>query len=165
MRHVLYKIVSHSQLLLLLLTLAAWGMFFSGLIAEYGFQLYPCSMCLYQRYVHFGIGVLGFMLYKLRAPYVLIIMGLCWLASASVAGYHVGVESKLLPAPKSCAQSIRSDSLEDLKAKLLARPVVRCDVPAWTLGGISMAGWNALASMVLAFVSAIGFGLARRHHD
>jgi len=29
-------------------------------------------------------------------------------------------------------------------------PVVRCDDIAWSLMGISMAGWNALASLALA---------------
>jgi disulfide bond formation protein DsbB len=34
--------------------------------------------------------------------------------------------------------------------------MVRCDEPAWKLLGISMAGWNAIASAGLAVVLAAG---------
>jgi len=38
------------------------------------------------------------------------------------------------------------------------RPVVLCDEAAWTLFGISMAGYNALISAVMAGISAfVGF--------
>jgi disulfide bond formation protein DsbB len=38
-------------------------------------------------------------------------------------------------------------------------PVIRCDVPAWTLFGISMAGYNCIGSLTAAAVIAV---LARR---
>ena len=37
----------------------------------------------------------------------------------------------------------------------MAAPVVRCDQIAWSLFGISMAGYNALISSALALVSLV----------
>jgi disulfide bond formation protein DsbB len=45
-----------------------------------------------------------------------------------------------------------------------AAPVVRCDVVAWSLFGISMAGYNVMLSLALAafaFVSAFRRARAR----
>jgi disulfide bond formation protein DsbB len=36
-----------------------------------------------------------------------------------------------------------------LKAELMHQQPVRCDEPAWTLFGISLAGWNLLASLMM----------------
>jgi disulfide bond formation protein DsbB len=44
-------------------------------------------------------------------------------------------------------------TIEELRRQLEATPVVRCDEPAWTLFGISMAGYNVLISLALAAFS------------
>ena len=44
-------------------------------------------------------------------------------------------------------------TVEELRAALLQQPVVRCDEIAWSLFGISMAGWNFLLSLGLAALS------------
>ena len=41
-----------------------------------------------------------------------------------------------------------ADTVEALKARILGQMPVRCDEPAWSLWGISLAGWNLLASLV-----------------
>ncbi len=46
-------------------------------------------------------------------------------------------------------------TIEELRAQILAAPVVRCDVVPWSLFGVSMAGYNVLASLGLAVASAI----------
>jgi disulfide bond formation protein DsbB len=40
-------------------------------------------------------------------------------------------------------------SADDLLAQIMAAPLVRCDDIPWQLAGISMAGWNAIVSIVL----------------
>jgi disulfide bond formation protein DsbB len=37
-----------------------------------------------------------------------------------------------------------------MKQQILGTAPVLCDRPAWTLFGVSMAGWNLLASLVMA---------------
>ena len=50
----------------------------------------------------------------------------------------------------------RGGSTDEILARIMAAPITRCDAPAWTLWGISMAGFNALFFMLLCFgVSAV----------
>ena len=60
---------------------------------------------------------------------------------------------------------LESKSVADFYAELMARlnaaPVVRCDQPAFVFLGLSMAGWNALASAALAAVWAMSFEAPR----
>ena len=41
-------------------------------------------------------------------------------------------------------------SPEELKKYLFGAKMVRCDAIVWSLFGISMAGWNAILSAILA---------------
>jgi disulfide bond formation protein DsbB len=74
-------------------------------------------------------------------------------AGAAVAAYHVGVEQHWVAAPAACtgiASGAAAGSVEELKRRIMEQQVVRCDEIAWSLFGISMAGRNFLASVVLA---------------
>ncbi len=52
--------------------------------------------------------------------------------------------------PTACSgAATTADTIEELRRQLLAQPVVRCDEPAWTMFGVSMAGYNAVASAAL----------------
>ena len=46
--------------------------------------------------------------------------------------------------------------MEELKRYLFSAKMVRCDGPAWSMLGISMAGWNAIISAALALVLVVG---------
>ena len=52
-----------------------------------------------------------------------------------------------------------AQTVEELMKQLQAKPVPPCDAPAWTLFGISMAGYNMLFSAILAILA---FGAARK---
>ena len=78
---------------------------------------------------------------------VTVLCALLFAASAALAYYHVGVEQHWFAGPSACTGSVTgASSIEALKAQLLARQPVNCDEPAWRLFGISLAGWNLLAS-------------------
>jgi disulfide bond formation protein DsbB len=49
-----------------------------------------------------------------------------------------------------------------LKARILGQMPVRCDEPAWSLWGISLAGWNLLASLVMGGICLAAFSRLRR---
>ncbi|NJS40267.1 MAG: disulfide bond formation protein B, partial [Rhodobacteraceae bacterium] len=71
-----------------------------------------------------------------------------------IGGFHVGVEQGWWAGLASCtAGSIEGISAADLlnPAVDVAAPV-RCDAIAWSILGISMAGWNMLASLGIAGV-------------
>jgi disulfide bond formation protein DsbB len=78
------------------------------------------------------------------------------LAGAALAVYHTGIEAGWWPGPTTCTGvgDVGGMSPEALTEQLLATPVVRCDAVAWSLFGVSMAGWNAIFSALLAWLWA-----------
>ena len=114
----------------------------------------PCKLCIWQRWAHVGAiaaGVAAITFGKTRPLAVL--GGLAVLAGSSVAGYHVGVEQQWWTGPEACASlPSAATSAEERLDELLRTPVIRCDDIPWSLAGISMAGWNGMISLVLAWV-------------
>jgi len=139
--------------------IAVFAVLFSGamLLAAYAFQylggLPPCQMCHWQRWAHFT--VLGFGIFALAFPRsslgpwgVASALG----ASTTIAAYHAGVEYKWWEGPKSCTNVAEPGSLGTVDGSFLdtldvPMTIVDCSEAAWSLLGISMAGWNALASL------------------
>ena len=84
------------------------------------------------------------------------------MAGAAVAVYHVGIEQHWWRGPTSCTAASTPASLEELKAQIMATPVVFCDKIPWSLFGISMAGYNAIASFVVGAASLAAVWRLRR---
>jgi disulfide bond formation protein DsbB len=126
------------------------------LISAYAFEyiggLAPCQMCYWQRWTHFavlGLGIAGLMLPRVKLMSWLIILAL--LTCAAMASYHAGVEYGWWEGPKTCLVGDAADPTGIETGSLfenLDTPIkgVDCSKPAWMFLGISMAGWNALAS-------------------
>ncbi|MEX0342665.1 MAG: disulfide bond formation protein B [Erythrobacter sp.] len=115
-------------------------------VSEYGFGLFPCEMCWWQRWPHFaalGFGLLGFAV----APRRLWIAAaaLAILVSGAIGLFHAGVEYGWWPGITSCAV-VGSGGSGNALDDIMNTPLVRCDAPAWTLFGISLAGYNFLLS-------------------
>jgi disulfide bond formation protein DsbB len=67
------------------------------------------------------------------------------------------VEQHWWAGTSSCGGAAMATSLEALRAQVMAAPVTRCDEVAWSLFGVSMAGYNVVISLglaVFAFVAA-----------
>ena len=137
------------------------GALISALMSEYVGGLVPCILCLYQRVVYVVALVLSGLIFVLAgamgtraAAGAIALTGLIFLAGAAVAGFHVGVEQHWWSGTQECGTTIDPNlPLAELKARLLAQPVVRCDEVPWSLFGVSMAGYNFLASLVFAGAS------------
>lgn len=133
----------------------------SAFVAEYGFGLRPCILCLTQRvpFVLAGGLAAASLLHSVR-PWrrgLLAVAALALLVNSGIAFYHVGVEQKWWAS--SCAPSAGAP-LEVLDIAALTKPVeARCDEPAWAWHGITMAGLNIVFSGGLALVV---FALIRR---
>lgn len=139
-----------------LLALLASG---AMLAAAHSFQrfggLYPCPLCLDQRNWHWAVVVvsaLSFGVLRLRpgfARWLAALIGLVFVGSMGMALYHVAVEQHWVVA--QCDARI---DLNDL-ALDMDGPVVapKCDEIAWQFAGISMAGFNAIISALLALAS------------
>ena len=125
----------------------------------YGFQylgdLQPCALCFYQRWpwwIAIGLGLIALLLRGNPGlqKVLLALTSFAILGGAGVAGFHVGVEQQWWQGLASCGgESDMPMTVEALKRQIMNAKVVRCDEVAWTLMGISMAGYNMLLSLVL----------------
>lgn len=134
-------------------------------VFQYGFGYEPCHLCLQERIPYiFAIGaalIAGILSREANlgiSP--VIFMGLCAAAfaiGAGLSGYHAGVEYGWWEGPSTCTgNNLVADSLEDLQAALQGEVhAPRCDQPAWTLFGVSLAGLNFLISLALLALSAL----------
>lgn len=139
------------------------------ILGALGFQylggLPPCEMCLWQRWPHVGaimIGIGGGLLARagVVTPRAAMILGWCAVLLLAVTGalgvFHAGVEWHFWRGPEACT----GNAFHYGGGKLdLNAPVVMCDVAAWRLFGISMAGYNAIISLGAAMFGA--WALAR----
>ncbi len=138
------------------------------LAIAHGFQTFghlaPCHLCLKQREVYWAamaVSAVAIVAGLVRpgglAPRIasLVLAGV-FAYGAYLAGFHAGAEWHWWKAPQTCA-STGPVSLADLKALLggAGSRAPACDVAPGRLFGLSMAGWNFVASVVLA-----GFSLA-----
>jgi disulfide bond formation protein DsbB len=149
--------------LILLASLASLAIAFAS---EYWGGLQPCVLCWYQRYPYMATAVLGIIGIALAGRpgllrAVLMLAALAFFVDAGIAAYHVGVEQHWWQGTAECGSTLDlSLSPEELKKQLLNQPVVRCDEVAWSLFGISMAGYNFLYALALGLVT-LWHGLRR----
>jgi disulfide bond formation protein DsbB len=134
----------------LLIALASLASLAIAFASQYWGGLQPCVLCIYQRYpygVAAALGIIGMIVAGrpnlLRS--ILLLAAIAFLVDAGIAAFHVGVEQHWWAGTSECGSLLDLNAKpEDLKNQLLNQPVVRCDEAAWTLFGISMAGYNFL---------------------
>jgi disulfide bond formation protein DsbB len=123
----------------------------------------PCELCLTQRYAYYAAIplALGTALLASRSVYSLARIGFALLAlvfsaSAVLAAYHTGVEYHWWAGPTACTGGMTGSlDVNDLVNSLNSVKVVRCDEVQLRLAGLSLAGWNVIASLVLAVYAAL----------
>lgn len=123
-------------------------------VSQYGFGLYPCEMCWWQRYPHFiaaGLAVAAFLRPPGRAFVALAAVAIA--VSGLIGAYHAGVEYGWWQGITAC--TVPAATGGDAMEAILNAPLVRCDVAPWTLLGISLAGWNFLFSSASALAIAL----------
>ena len=133
----------------------------SAYSAQYIGGLRPCILCLYERIPWFITGALMLVtiLMQFSGParrMILLVAALTLLAGAGLSGYHVGVEQGIFQPPTSCSATSTPGSLNELKALLDTTMPPRCDEIAWSLFGISLAGYNAIACFAMAVAAVAG---------
>lgn len=153
----------------LMLILASSVVALAGAFAgQHLFGLEPCVLCLWQR-VPFALAAIiaasglvarhpGYRLLSIALSAVVFALG------AALAFFHVGVQQHWWSSVPGCGGvPVSGMSLEDLSAAALANPPKPCDVVDWQLFGLSLAGWNTLASTALAAACLIAFTLLRKN--
>jgi disulfide bond formation protein DsbB len=136
-------------------------------LAQYGFGLAPCHLCLLQRDAYWAaiaLSVIAIALgarSKYRRPLVGLI-GLAFLVGAGIALYHVGVEQKWWEGAESCVGAMTGLTGADLENAIMNAPITRCDEAAFEFLGLSMAGYNGLLYLALAAFTFWGFRRSAR---
>jgi disulfide bond formation protein DsbB len=130
----------------------------AALASQYWGGLAPCELCLEERWpwiAAIAVGSVAALGGSRRAlPRVALILTVVFACGGALAFYHVGVERHWFAGPAACtAAAGAAGTLEALKAQLLHQMPVRCDQPAWSLWGISLAGWNLFASLAMTGIS------------
>jgi disulfide bond formation protein DsbB len=125
------------------------------LLGAFAFQyiggLAPCPICIWQRWPHGVAILLGLIVLAVPSRGLAALAGLAVLVGAGIGLYHSGIEVGWWEGPSTCTTPGPGAAAPgELLDQILATPVVMCDQIAWSLLGISMAGWNALLSLGLA---------------
>lgn len=113
----------------------------------------PCEMCLTQRWAYY-LGIPFAMLIAVWNPAwiraALWLMALWWLGSAVFGTYHSGVEWGWWQGPTTCSGGDLGfgEGLPDL-----SKTAVKCNEAAIRIFGLSLAGWNAVVSAVMALIA------------
>jgi disulfide bond formation protein DsbB len=77
-------------------------------------------------------------------------------ANAALAAYHAGVEYHWWAGPTACTGGLTGPlDVNDLVNTVNSAKVVRCDEVQLKLAGLSLAGWNVVASAALAVYAAL----------
>lgn len=141
--------------------LASAGILSAAYVSQYGFGLKPCILCLYQRvpyFVNIGLGIAAFAAtfrYPRLAMLLLYAASISFLTDAFIAGFHAGVEYGWWKGLPACGGDIvpKNATIEQMRAALTHQNIIRCDKPAWTLFGVSMAGYNFVIASTLTAIS------------
>lgn len=134
----------------------------AALGSQYLGGLQPCPLCIYQRYPYVVVIALGALLalfHRQRRLAVLIaaLGAIALFVDAGIAAFHVGVEQHWWEGLKACEGTIDPSTMtvEELAEALKQAPNVPCDKPAWTLFGISMAGYNFLYALATGIITCV----------
>jgi disulfide bond formation protein DsbB len=137
----------------------------ASILTALGFQYIggyqPCMLCLWERYAYYLAIPLLFLAITLSsggskgwAAILFFVVSLAFLANAGLGTYHAGAEWKFWPGPTTCGGDAQlSTSAGSLLKDLEGIKVVRCDEASLKFLGISFAGWNVVASLLLMLLT------------
>lgn len=130
----------------------------------FGFE--PCQLCLWQRWpfaIVIALAIVSIALRRTKTLLVglLLLMAAVMAFNSGLAFYHTGVEQHWWSNAFDCgAGSITADSIDALRAQLMATDFVPCDKIPWQFYGLSIAGMNVFYSAAMALFALFGARLA-----
>ena len=131
------------------------------LLGALGFQylahLPPCEMCHWQRWPYIAAAIVGLVLVsfwkkdmRLAAKLTIALVAL----SGLIGAYQTGMQMGLLPGPGACTVDHAY-----VMGSGAPSPEISCNAVTWSLFGLSLAAYNALAAFLIA---ATGIFLLRK---
>lgn len=143
--------------LALLAAAGSAGLLLGALAFQYIGGLAPCVLCIWQRWPHvLALAFAGLYLWR-GGPALAALAGLAALSSAGIGVFHVGVEQGWWQGLAQCSVNTLAgvSSADLLNTEVNVGAPAACDKVAWSLMGISMPGWNVLASTAIAGLWAL----------
>ncbi len=137
---------------LILSALASFGLLAGAFWFENIVGLPPCKLCIWQRWPHAVIIAISFIgLVTIKQNWMILLITPSAISTGLIGLYHAGIEQGWWSGPSGCSNQLNPDAdISSLTNSLLEMPTVKCDEIAWSLMGISMAGWNSIASFSIA---------------
>jgi disulfide bond formation protein DsbB len=129
---------------------------------EYVLYLAPCQMCWWQRYVYFAAAPIALIAIVLNwrgagvrtMTAFSVLLGATFLVGTFLGSWHALFEWGLAPGPSGCEASRDALDVTGNLSDILSRPIAvpSCKDPMWRdpVLRLSMAGWNAIVSLILA---------------
>lgn len=136
-----------------------------ALISQFGFGLHPCHFCLLQRYPYLVViaaGALMFTVQRGGIPYrILLALAIYALFATAMLGLiHTGIENGLINYTGGCVAEIKPGATpEEIRAAILAAPLVACNDVVASFMGLSMASWNVIYALALIIL------IIRKHRN
>jgi disulfide bond formation protein DsbB len=155
--------VTAPRIFFVLLLLGAVGVVGGALLFQFAGGLAPCELCLYERWPYYAAIPLAAAMTMPRtargdARGGAVLLLLLFIAGSALAFYHVGVEQHWFAGPTACTGTGPAPkTIEELQAQLMATQPVRCDEPQFSLFGVTLAGANLLASVVMAGLALLAW--------
>lgn len=135
------KYLKHTNLFLLIFLILSIMFVY---ILEYFFNIKPCELCLYQRYIYFFL-IVFFVFKKIISNKISnTIIVFSFLVSCILSFYHVGVEREFWNIVSSC--SVVTDNNLNLKEQILNSSFVPCNIVQWKFFYLSLSEWNFIFS-------------------
>ena len=136
----------------------------ASILTALGFQYIggylPCALCFMERYAYYAAIPMLFVAVALSsggnkgwAAALFFLVALAYLANAGLGTYHAGAEWKFWPGPESCGGDAQATDAGSLLKNIEGVKIVRCDEASLRFLGISFAGWNVVASLLLVALS------------
>lgn len=126
------------------------------------FDIYPCRLCLYQRYVYYGLIIMTIsiissknrlkkILYFIEySIYLLLFIGI------SIGIFQLLIENHIINYESSCTTTVGNiSSPEELFESINSKDLVACDVPQIEVLNLSLSGWNVLYMIVILYISLL----------
>lgn len=137
----------------------------AALMSQYWGGLAPCELCLLQRWpwrIAIGVSLIVLVVGDHRAlRWTALLLALVFVIGAALAFYHVGVEQKWFAGPNACTTNGGAPAtLEEMRRRIMQTEPVLCDQVQWSLFGVSLAGWNLIASLGMAALCGATAGRA-----
>lgn len=135
----------------------------TAFVAEFVYQIKPCSLCLYLRYNYGAVIVVSFFILVLRKSRILDLIRIVFILSAlGLSFFHVGVEQKWWRPLESCALSSPLDGLHHqnltpqeqvtfIQQNIQNFRMAPCDQVNWRIFDISVTIWNTLLLIMTLF--------------